>query len=606
MAITNFSEFNLPRNAYAAFDAVSMKQLIVNRLKASEKFQDIDFEGSNISALIDVIAYMYHVMMFYLNQTASEATFTQAELFENINKIVSLIGYKPHGYHTSSLPISEFTANDLITPGTYYIPRFSYIQIDGSNFVFTEDIFFEKSLQGPENIDSVINNSVLYQGDVREYPISIALGEAFEVKILSFQNFLGSPVIIDNNNIFVFVKDVFTEKWTEWKEVDTLYGQESRARVFEKRFNENLNYEIKFGNNVNGKQLNQGDQISIFYLQSKGFAGQIGSNLAAGRSLVLYNSNTWNQISNDIKLPSTSRTVIPILKYITINNQVPSSPFKSFETVDEIKKNVPLMFMSQNRCVTVGDFELFISNKFSNIIHDTKVANNQNYTKYYLKYFYDIGLEKPNQDERVLLNQVLFSDSCDFNNIYCFVVPKYGAILNEEIPLTLPISQKQAIVESFANTKLINQNIVVCDPIYNAFDIGLPYTDETNTDLVRSQTKIRVYRDIGYNTSKELIKSSVFNLINEFFDISKNELGGTLNFNQLSRDILNIPGIQKVETFRDDAGNAFSANRINFITWNPLYPDTTLESTSQNYTLQYFQFPFFYQISNLLNKIEVI
>lgn len=606
MAITNFSEFNLPRNAYAAFDAVSMKQLIVNRLKASEKFQDIDFEGSNISALIDVIAYMYHVMMFYLNQTASEATFTQAELFENINKIVSLIGYKPHGYHTSSLPISEFTANDLITPGTYYIPRFSYIQIDGSNFVFTEDIFFEKSLQGPENIDSVINNSVLYQGDVREYPISIALGEAFEVKILSFQNFLGSPVIIDNNNIFVFVKDVFTEKWTEWKEVDTLYGQESRARVFEKRFNENLNYEIKFGNNVNGKQLNQGDQISIFYLQSKGSAGQIGSNLAAGRSLVLYNSNTWNQISNDIKLPSTSRTVIPILKYITINNQVPSSPFKSFETVDEIKKNVPLMFMSQNRCVTVGDFELFISNKFSNIIHDTKVANNQNYTKYYLKYFYDIGLEKPNQDERVLLNQVLFSDSCDFNNIYCFVVPKYGAILNEEIPLTLPISQKQAIVESFANTKLINQNIVVCDPIYNAFDIGLPYTDETNTDLVRSQTKIRVYRDIGYNTSKELIKTSVFNLINEFFDISKNELGGTLNFNQLSRDILNIPGIQKVETFRDDAGNAFSANRINFITWNPLYPDTTLESTSQNYTLQYFQFPFFYQISNLLNKIEVI
>jgi hypothetical protein len=262
--------------------------------------------------------------------------------------------------------------------------------------------------------------------------------------------------------------------------------------------------------------------------------------------------------------------------------------------------------MSQNRCVTVGDFELFISNKFSNIIHDTKVANNQNYTKYYLKYFYDIGLEKPNQDERVLLNQVLFSDSCDFNNIYCFVVPKYGAILNEEIPLTLPISQKQAIVESFANTKLINQNIVVCDPIYNAFDIGLPYTDETNTDLVRSQTKIRVYRDIGYNTSKELIKSSVFNLINEFFDISKNELGGTLNFNQLSRDILNIPGIQKVETFRDDAGNTFSANRINFITWNPLYPDTTLESTSQNYTLQYFQFPFFYQISNLLNKIEVI
>jgi hypothetical protein len=606
MSISNFSEFNLPRNAYAAFDAASMKQLIVNRLKTSEKFQDIDFEGSNISALIDVIAYMYHVMMFYLNQTSSESTFSQAELFENINKIVSLIGYKPHGYHTSSLPISEFIVSEGVSPGTYYIPRFSYVQIDGSNYVFTEDIFFEKTIQDSENIDSVINNNILYQGDVREYPLSIALGEAFEIKILSIQNFLGTSVYVDNNNIFVFVKDVYTEKWTEWKEVDTLYGQESRARVFEKRFNENLNYEIKFGNNVHGKQLNQGDQIAIYYLQSKGPAGQIGSNLALGRTLIQLNTNLWNTIYNDIKLGNISQTTVPNLKNISINNQIPSSPFKSFETVEEIKNNVPLMFMSQNRCVTTGDFELSISNKFSNIIHDSKVVNNQNYTKYFLKYFYDIGLEKPNQDERVLLNQVLFSDSCDFNNIYCFAVPKYGSILNEEIPLSLPISQKQAIVDSFATTKLINQNVVVCDPIYNAFDIGLAYPDDTDADLVRTQTKLRIYRDIGYNTSKELIKSNVYNIIKEFFDISNNKLGSSLNFTQLSRDILNIPGIQKAETYRDDGSNPFSVNKINFIVWNPLYPDSTLESTSQNYTLQYFQFPFFYQISNLLNKIEVI
>ena len=84
MAISNFTEFNLPRNAYAAFDAVSMKQLIVNRLKASEKFQDIDFEGSNISALVDVIAYMYHVLMFYLNKTSTESMFSEAQLYENI------------------------------------------------------------------------------------------------------------------------------------------------------------------------------------------------------------------------------------------------------------------------------------------------------------------------------------------------------------------------------------------------------------------------------------------------------------------------------------------------------------------------------------------
>jgi hypothetical protein len=606
MAISNFTEFNLPRNAYAAFDAVSMKQLIINRLKTSEKFQDIDFEGSNISALVDVVAYMYHVMMFYLNQTSAEASFSQAELFENINKIVSLIGYKPHGYHTPSVTLSEFNVESQIPAGSYLLPRFTSINVDGSTYVFTEDVFFEKTGSSRENIDSVINNNILYQGNVKEYPTITALGEPFELKVITIQDLINNTTIIDNNNIFVFVRDVYTEKWVEWKEVDTVYGQDPNARVFEKRFNENLNYELKFGNNVNGKQLNLGDQVAIYYLQSRGSSGKIGSYLLTGRTLALYNSSRWSQIYPDINISSSQQISVNQIGFISLNNQNASTDFKNFESTEEIKRNAPLMFMSQNRCVTVGDFESKISSKFANLIEDVKVVNNQLYTKEFLKYFYDIGLERPNQEERVLLNQVLFSDSCDFNNVYCFVVPKYGAILNEETPLTLPISQKQAIVESFSDTKLINQNVVVCDPIYNAFDIGMPFPEETDSELVRAETFLRIYRETGYNTSKELIKSSVLGIIEQFFNISNNKLGGILNFAQLSQDILNIPGISKIETFRNNPGNTFSVNRINFITWNPLYPDSTLESTSQNYSLKYFQFPFFYQISNLLNKIEVI
>lgn len=203
MAISNFTEFNLPRNAYAAFDAVSMKQLIINRLKTSEKFQDIDFEGSNISALVDVVAYMYHVMMFYLNQTSAEASFSQAELFENINKIVSLIGYKPHGYHTPSVTLSEFNVESQIPAGSYLLPRFTSINVDGSTYVFTEDVFFEKTGSSRENIDSVINNNILYQGNVKEYPTITALGEPFELKVITIQDLINNTTIIDNNNIFV-------------------------------------------------------------------------------------------------------------------------------------------------------------------------------------------------------------------------------------------------------------------------------------------------------------------------------------------------------------------------------------------------------------------
>ena len=67
MSTSSYTEFNLPRNAYAAFDALSIKQLIINRIKQSGLFDDIDYEGSNINGLVDVIAYTYHVLLFYLN-----------------------------------------------------------------------------------------------------------------------------------------------------------------------------------------------------------------------------------------------------------------------------------------------------------------------------------------------------------------------------------------------------------------------------------------------------------------------------------------------------------------------------------------------------------
>jgi len=101
-----FLEFNLPQDAYVAFDAVSLKEYIVDRLNENEKFTDQKFDGSNLAAVIDIIAYSYHVLLFYLNNTASEVNFDQATLYENMNKIVKLIGYKPAGKQTSIVPLA--------------------------------------------------------------------------------------------------------------------------------------------------------------------------------------------------------------------------------------------------------------------------------------------------------------------------------------------------------------------------------------------------------------------------------------------------------------------------------------------------------------------
>ena len=104
MANENLTDFTLSKKSYASFDALTLKQLIKDRLNEEGVFTDQIFEGSNISSIIDIIAYSYHTLLFYLNQSSNETLFNEASIYENMNRIVKLIDYKPIGYQTSLLP----------------------------------------------------------------------------------------------------------------------------------------------------------------------------------------------------------------------------------------------------------------------------------------------------------------------------------------------------------------------------------------------------------------------------------------------------------------------------------------------------------------------
>lgn len=609
MSTETFTEFNLPRNAYAAFDALSIKQLMINRIKDSGIFPDIDYEGSNINGLLDPIAYSYHVLLFYLNQTASDSTFTQAELFENMNKIISLIGYKATGNHTASLNVSVKADKELIGGRSYTIKRFANISVKNIPYSFNSDITFQKELfNTEEDLPSIGDNNLLYQGIFKEYPLYSAIGENFEQFTLNIDYPLDNQntKMVDHNNIFVFVKDLNTNRWSEWTEISSLYLASPTSTVFEKRLNEYNHYEIKFGNNINGKRLNSGDSIQIYYLESDGAKGLISNNDSKQGKLIIYSTAQYNEIFNDIKNGNANYISAEDITLLKFDNTYSSVQPTYTETVDEIRKNAPLIFSAQNRMVTTSDYESFVNKNFSNIIQDVKAVSNKQYTSEYLSYFYDIGLERPNLDENLLFNQVSFNDACDFNNVYLFCVPKLGAIQNEITPTSLFFAQKQSIINKLNQYKMVNQNIVVCDPIYTAFDFGLPLIGETISSSIRNSTILRVTRNENQLISKEQIKGSVLNLVKNFFSQSNNNLEQLLDLSNLSYNLLNINGIKSIETVRITDTKEYKTSKLSFVYWNPFYNNANVNHTAQNMNLRFFEFPFFYQISNLINKIEVI
>jgi len=289
------TDFTLPTDAYAAFDAVSLKDLIVKRLTDQNIFTDKIFEGSNLSSIIDIIAYSYHVLLFYLNRTSSESLFSESEIYENINRIVKLLNYKPIGYQTSNLNITAKGSSNL-SVGTYTIPRYTFINAGGITYSVNKDISFSKNTTPEESIASIGNENLLYQGKYEEYPLYTSNGEPFEEVILTV-----GDKNIDYFNIDVYIKDSVTDKWSQFKEVTSLFLYTSNDKVFEKRFNENERIEIKFGNNITGQQLKEGDTVAIYYTVSDGESGVLGANTIDEFPLTLYTSTQFLDIRESIR-----------------------------------------------------------------------------------------------------------------------------------------------------------------------------------------------------------------------------------------------------------------------------------------------------------------
>ena len=420
MAKGKLTDFTLNNDSYAAFDATSLKSLIKTRLDETSFFTDQNYEGSNLSSMMDIIAYSYHVLLFYLNQTATESMFSEAQLYENMNRIVKSLDYKPVGIQTSSLPF-KVTASDNLSKRTYTIPRYSNIDAGGVIYSFKGDVTFYKTLDDAEELNDLSNSHLLYQGKFQEYPLIISTGQDFETLTL----LPGIDILVDHFNIHAYVKDVNTQEWEEWIRTPSLYLEEPTSKRLVVRFNENKNYEIKFGNNITGTRLNNGDTVALYYLPSDGKAGQVASGALDNFKMRQLNTVMFRDIFADLQDKNINYTTDQQVRELTFTNSNASSDYYQGETVDDIRDRAPKTFSSQHRLITRDDYENQIHREFSNVIRDVKIVNNWDYLTGHLKYSMDVlKLSSANRDPRTLHNQVNFADACDFNNVYSYVVPR--------------------------------------------------------------------------------------------------------------------------------------------------------------------------------------
>ena len=85
----------MPFTKFSDLDFDQIKTSIKDYIRSSSDFTDFDFEGSNLSVLIDTLAYNTYITAFNSNMVVNESFLDSAVLRENVVSLARNIGYVP-------------------------------------------------------------------------------------------------------------------------------------------------------------------------------------------------------------------------------------------------------------------------------------------------------------------------------------------------------------------------------------------------------------------------------------------------------------------------------------------------------------------------------
>ena len=124
-----------------SLDFDTIKNDLKTFLQSQDKFKDYDFEGSNMSMILDVLAYNTYKKSFYLNMVGSEMFLDSAQLKQSVTSRAKELNYLPRSFKSSSanVDITVTTANSSIA--SVVIPKGTSFsgKIGSNSYSFSTD-----------------------------------------------------------------------------------------------------------------------------------------------------------------------------------------------------------------------------------------------------------------------------------------------------------------------------------------------------------------------------------------------------------------------------------------------------------------------------------
>jgi hypothetical protein len=318
-------------------DFDTLKNQLKTYLKSQAKFSDYDFDGSNMSVLLDILTYNSHLNAFYLNMVASEMFLDSAQLRNSVLSHAKALNYVPRSVKSARAVVSlRFNQSGLTSFSVPENTRFTGKNSRGSYEFRTN----ESLVLYPTGGAFIANNVTIFQGS--------NINNAFVVNYaIENQRFVLSNSDIDTDSIQVNVLEDGLENLT-YTRATTLYDVKSDSKVYFLQASEDTKYEIVFGDGVLGRKPKDGAIITCTYRISAGPAGNETTNFILADNLGAING--------------FGSAIIPTITTVTAGFGGGEA-----ETIEDIRTRAPRFYQTQERAITTNDFATLTTQEFQYI-----------------------------------------------------------------------------------------------------------------------------------------------------------------------------------------------------------------------------------------------
>jgi hypothetical protein len=320
---------------FTTLDYDQIRTSLQDYLRANSNFTDYDFEGSNLSVVLDLLAYNTYTNAFIGNMLSNEVFLDGATLRENVVSIAKEIGYLPRSATAARANVSFFVDTSSL----------SYRPV---SLTLKKGLVCSSTSFGNESYTFAISNDITVPvvNDIASFDnIEIAEGS---FAISSFNVQLPQSFILDNPNIdtstlSVTVRDNSNSSTgIKYSFADNLLNITPTSKIFFIQEIEDQRYELIFGDDVFGAALKNQNLVEASYLTTNG-------SRANGVSFFSFNGrildNNENIITSGISLITTN---------------IAAYGGKEIESVSSIRNLAPKNYAAQGRCVTPEDYEAII------------------------------------------------------------------------------------------------------------------------------------------------------------------------------------------------------------------------------------------------------